>query len=170
MATLKVGGDIDAVCNKCKMTLGHTILAMVGTKVARVRCNTCGGDHAFRSVSLSDTKKPRATPAPRPTRTVVTFDELVAGKDPASARGYSPKETFAVGELVSHPTFGLGLVAAVRGEKVDITFRSEQRTLVHGRGEAGGAARPAFQGPAVPSTSPADKQPKDDVGSAEPVA
>ena len=31
MATaLKVGGDVDAWCTRCKMNLGHTVLAMVG--------------------------------------------------------------------------------------------------------------------------------------------
>ncbi|MFY0576846.1 hypothetical protein ACN28S_23190 [Cystobacter fuscus] len=50
MATqLKVGGEVDAFCTRCRLTLAHTILAMVGTKIARVRCNTCNGDHAFRS-------------------------------------------------------------------------------------------------------------------------
>ena len=33
----RVGGDIDASCTRCKMILGHTILAMVGSKPARVR-------------------------------------------------------------------------------------------------------------------------------------
>src|SRR2546422_898504 len=49
MATaLRVGGDIDAWCTRCKMNLGHTILALVGTRPARVRCNTCHGEHNYR--------------------------------------------------------------------------------------------------------------------------
>ena len=47
--THKVGGEVDAFCTRCRLTLAHTILAMVGTKLARVRCNTCNGDHAYRS-------------------------------------------------------------------------------------------------------------------------
>ena len=51
--SLKVGGDIDAWCTRCKMDLGHTILAMVGTKAARVRCNTCQGEHNYKATSGS---------------------------------------------------------------------------------------------------------------------
>lgn len=45
----RVGGEVDAACTKCKMLLGHTILAMVGSRIARVRCNTCQGEHNFRT-------------------------------------------------------------------------------------------------------------------------
>ena len=39
MATHRVGGEVDATCTRCKMELAHTILAMVGPKIIRVRCN-----------------------------------------------------------------------------------------------------------------------------------
>ena len=48
MATYRVGGEVDATCTRCRMELAHTILAMVGQKIARVRCNTCGSDHVYR--------------------------------------------------------------------------------------------------------------------------
>ena len=38
------------------MTLAHTILAMVGTKIARVKCNTCGGDHVYRGTNTGDAR------------------------------------------------------------------------------------------------------------------
>ena len=59
MTNSKVGGEVDAFCTRCKMTLGHTILAMVGTRIARVRCNTCNGDHVFRKESSSSAKEPK---------------------------------------------------------------------------------------------------------------
>jgi hypothetical protein len=39
----RVGGEVDAFCSSCKLVLGHTILAMVGERIAKVRCNTCAG-------------------------------------------------------------------------------------------------------------------------------
>jgi hypothetical protein len=45
--------------------------------------------------------------------------------------------TFQVDELITHPTFGLGIVRAVRQDKVDVTFKASERTLVHGRQAAG---------------------------------
>ncbi len=168
MATHKVGGEVDAFCTRCKLTLAHTILAMVGTKIARVRCNTCGGDHVYRSApgttdrpssSASRGGTSRAASSPRaekPEKVVISFEEQLAGKDIANAPRYSPKDTYRVDQVIQHPTFGLGLVTAVRGDKVDITFKSETKTLVHGRG-GGLNERPAFQPPSVKATGPADK-------------
>jgi hypothetical protein len=166
MATHKVGGEVDAFCTRCKLTLAHTILAMVGTKIARVRCNTCGGDHAYRSApgttdrpsssSSSRSSTARAPRAEKPEKVVISFEEQLAGKDIANAPKYSPKDTYQLDHVIQHPTFGLGLVTAVRGDKVDIAFKSETKTLVHGRGGAP-AEKPAFSPPAARLAGPADK-------------
>lgn len=169
MATYKVGGEVDAFCTRCKLTLAHTILAMVGTKIARVRCNTCGGDHVYRSApgatdrpaassSSHGTSSSRAS-APRadkPEKVVISFEEQLAGKDIANAPKYSPKDTYKVDQVIQHPTFGLGLVTAVRGDKVDIAFKSESKTLVHARGGAP-SEKPTFSPPAARPSGPADK-------------
>jgi hypothetical protein len=170
MAAHKVGGEVDAFCTRCKMTLAHTILAMVGTKVARVRCNTCNSDHSFRGApGSSPTKAPsraRSSAASKEKKVVISFAERLAGKDASSARKYSAKETFAVDDLVDHPTFGLGFVVAVRQDKVDIAFKADQKTLVHGRGGGPVAERPSFHPPSAPVQAPADKPSPDDGGAA----
>ncbi len=156
MATNKSGGEIDAFCTKCRMTLAHTILAMVGTKVARVRCNTCMGDHAYRTETASNGGRVAAAPrAPKAEKIVITFEQQLAGKDVKSAPKYSPKDSYAVDQLLNHPTFGIGIVTAVREDKIEVAFKADSKTLVHGRG--GGGARPAFVPPAARSSSPADK-------------
>jgi hypothetical protein len=169
MATHKVGGEVDAFCTRCKLTLAHTILAMVGTKIVRVRCNTCGGDHVYRSAP-GTTDRPSASSSSRsttsraasssradkPEKIVISFEEQLAGKDIANAPKYSPKDTYKVDQVIQHPTFGLGLVTAVRGDKADIAFKSETKTLVHGRGGALNE-RPTFQQPSAKATGPADK-------------
>ncbi|WNG37039.1 hypothetical protein F0U60_27475 [Archangium minus] len=168
----KVGGEVDAFCTRCRLTLAHTILAMVGTKIARVRCNTCGGDHAFRSApgttdkpspssrastggGSSGTRAPRASKSSED-KVVISFEEQLAGKDIANAPRYSPKDSYKVDQVIHHPTFGLGLVTAVRGNKVDITFKSETKTLVHAAGAAP-AEKPSFNPPSAKATGPADK-------------
>jgi hypothetical protein len=166
MATHKVGGEVDAPCTRCKLTLAHTILAMVGTKIARVRCNTCMGEHAYRSApgstdrpSSRSSSSSRAASAPRaekPEKVVISFEQQLAGKDIANAPKYSPKDAYQVDQVIQHPTFGLGLVTAVRGDKVDIAFKSETKTLVHARSSAP-SERPAFQPPNARATGPADK-------------
>ncbi|WP_426752152.1 hypothetical protein [Myxococcus sp. Y35] len=168
MATHKVGGEVDALCTRCKLTLAHTILAMVGTKIVRVRCNTCGGDHAYRGApgvtdrpSSSTTRTARTSSsstssAAKAEKIIISFDEQLAGKDVANAPRYSPKDTYRVDQVIQHPTFGTGFVTAVRGDKVDITFRTDTKTLVHGRGGAP-AERPVFNPPSRQTTGPADK-------------
>ncbi|MBZ4329585.1 MULTISPECIES: hypothetical protein [unclassified Corallococcus] len=168
MATQKVGGEVDAQCTRCKMNLAHTILAMVGPKIVRVRCNTCGGDHAFRGAAgvtdrptkASTTRAPRAASSSggstRAEKVVISFDEQLAGKDIASAPKYSPKDTYKVDQVLHHPTFGVGLVTAVRGDKVDLTFRTDTKTLVHGRGGPP-TDKPVFSPPTNKHTGPADK-------------
>ncbi|MCU0672152.1 MAG: hypothetical protein MUE69_05095 [Myxococcota bacterium] len=52
----------------------------------------------------------------------------------ASARTYSPRERFGKDDLVAHPKFGVGRVIEAGPDRVEIEFRGERRTLVHGRG------------------------------------
>jgi len=127
---------VDALCTRCKMNLAHTILAMVGTKIARVRCNTCGGDHVYRTEAGTSSSSSRAA-NPRVSRAekvVISFQERLAGQDLAAAPAYSPRETYAVDQVLRHPTFGVGIVSAVRQDKIDVAFKADQKTLVHGRG------------------------------------
>lgn len=140
--TIRVGGEIDAACGKCEMNLAHTILAMVGPKVIKVKCNTCGNDHNYRGVQplvkLQSFAAPRRAiagkdPKPRAAVVVVSWDEQFKGKDLTKAKKYSPRETFAVDDVVDHPTFGLGLVRSVRDGKVEVAFKQEEKILVHGK-------------------------------------
>ncbi|MBI3182914.1 MAG: hypothetical protein HYZ28_12325 [Myxococcales bacterium] len=174
MATHRVGGEVDAFCTRCRLTLAHTILAMVGTKIARVRCNTCGGDHAFRAEPGSRARS-SAPREPRAQKVIVPFDQRLAAKDLSKARRYSAKDTYSVEEVVNHPNFGLGIVSAVRGDKVDVAFKAFEKTLVHGRGEGGPARasfnppRPGASGPAdKPAEAPADSPPPAEPGEAPP--
>ncbi|MER2565820.1 MAG: hypothetical protein ABTQ32_34165 [Myxococcaceae bacterium] len=138
------------------MNLAHTILAMVGTAIKRVQCNTCHSQHMFRgaqplqkatslaaprksSTSSSGPARPRT---PKAEVVVIGFDELLRGKDLTKAKKYSIRETYKVDEVVDHPTFGFGIVSAVRVDKVDITFKADVKTLVHGKGEGG--QKPSF--------------------------
>lgn len=147
---IRVGGEVDAHCNKCELNLAHTILAMVGTSIKRVQCNTCGSQHMFRgqqplqkAASFAAPRKPSAPRTPRSEVVTIGFDELLKGKDLTKAKKYSIRETFKVDDVVDHPTFGFGIVSAVRTDKVDITFKAEVKTLAHGK--TGTEQKPTFQ-------------------------
>jgi hypothetical protein len=134
---LRVGGDIDAMCTKCKMLLGHTILAMVGSAPKRVRCNTCQGEHNYRAAEGSAPRKrwePSSERAARERKpTVTSWEALLQSKDISRARRYTAKERFAADDVVDHPTFGIGLVQEVRGDKIQVAFKADVKTLVHGK-------------------------------------
>lgn len=145
LKSIRVGGEIDAFCTKCDLNLAHTIIAMVGEKVVKVKCNTCDGEHQYRGVqplvkvqSFAAPRRasPGAAPRPRAAATVTSWEDRFAGKDLSRAKKYSPRETFAVDDVVDHPTFGLGLVTAVRGDKVEVAFKQQDKTLVHGKAPA----------------------------------
>jgi hypothetical protein len=127
----RVGGDVDAFCTRCGLDLAHTVIAMVGARPVKVACNTCHAVHAFRgggagSPARSARERPRAA----------GFEELLAARDVAAARRYSPADTFREGQVLDHPQFGRGFVSSLRdGGKLEVTFRSGVKTLVHGRRE-----------------------------------
>jgi hypothetical protein len=135
---VKVGGEVDAFCTKCQLTLAHTVHAVMAGRPVKVECNTCHGVHRYRGAAGA--APPRASSArkeARPAReraAVVGFDELLAARK-GEAQPYSAKRSYAVDDVVDHPTFGRGFVSAVRdGGKIEVTFRSEVKLLVHGRG------------------------------------
>jgi hypothetical protein len=130
---IRVGGEIDAFCSRCELVLAHTVHAVVAGRPVRVECNTCHAVHAVREAA-------RAAPRPRPTgerrkaaATTVGLDALLAAR-PGPALPYSPRQAYAAGDVLDHPIFGRGLVSALReGGKMEVTFRSAVRILVHGR-------------------------------------
>jgi hypothetical protein len=134
---IKVGGEVDAFCGKCELTLAHTVHAMQGSAPVKVECNTCHAVHRYRAphgagANAGSVVQRKAARAPREKKVEITFDELLAERKKAPVP-YAVKRLFAVDEVVDHPTFGRGFVTAVRGDKVEITFRSDVKTLVHGR-------------------------------------
>jgi hypothetical protein len=135
---VKVGGEVDAFCTKCQLTLAHTVHAVMAGRPVKVECNTCHGVHRYRgAIGAAAPRANAARKEARPAReraAVVPFDELLAARK-GEAQPYSAKRTYAVDDVVDHPTFGRGFVSAVRDAgKIEVTFRSEVKVLVHGRG------------------------------------
>jgi hypothetical protein len=139
---LKVGGEVDGFCTRCEMTLAHTIIAMVDGRPVKVECNTCHGVHRFRG------DLPRSASARSPTQagtaaakrvrerpSTLSFDEALRGRNLAMAQRYSPRATYQLDQVIEHPTFGLGWVSAIRdATKVEVTFRTDVKVLVQGKG------------------------------------
>lgn len=133
---VKVGGEVDALCTRCELTLAHTVHAVVDGRPVKVECNTCHTVHRYRG-SIGAAPKSRAggaSPRAREKPAVTSFEDLIASKTGTPTR-YSPKATYAMDDVVDHPTFGRGFVSAIRdGGKIEVTFRTDVKLLVHARG------------------------------------
>ncbi|MFZ5894135.1 MAG: hypothetical protein ACOY0T_23950 [Myxococcota bacterium] len=154
MKPLTAGSEIDAWCTKCRMDLGHRVVAMVAGAPKRVVCLTCGAEHNYRaprnekqsgsSVHVRSNKSESARPsgqslgarAAAKAKTESQRYEGWASKTLGQAvdafTRYSMERTFKVGELVIHPKFGEGYVDQVlEGGKVNVMFREGPKVLAH---------------------------------------
>lgn len=135
MTQLTIGKNIDSWCGKCKLMLAHTIETILDGKVKRVHCNTCGAQHAYKANAPGE--GPRRTATKRSgsaaeAATVADYDTMLKRYDTNKARPYGTTTAFGTGQLVNHTQFGLGIVTARRGNKIDVLFPDKARTLVHG--------------------------------------
>src|SRR5262249_18214612 len=122
-----------------KLVLAHTIEVVTDGKIARVHCNTCGGRHAHRpqapaTKSAARGSRVRERPNVVPDKRINEYQALLRGRTEAASRPYSTSVRVAVGQLVSHPAFGVGVVTAEReSTKIDVVFADGPRVLLHGR-------------------------------------
>ena len=126
----KVGGEVDAFCTRCQLLLAHTVIAMVGTVPVKVECNTCRNVHRFREASTTVRR-----PTGKATRGGLTlsFDQMLATHTTAPKR-YASTGLFATGDVIDHSSFGRGFVSGLKDPgKVEVTFRTGVKTLVHGK-------------------------------------
>ena len=151
---LKAGGEVDSWCTKCKLFLNHRIIAMLGTKPARVECSTCNSHHNYRGAApgekpetsaASNAKRVGVSPGnPRPKRGPTkaeqerlsrehSWEKAIAGKGMAEFKSYAVSLLLEEGDLVRHKKFGDGIVTRViDANKVEILFKDEPRTLAQG--------------------------------------
>ncbi|HEX9776710.1 MAG TPA: hypothetical protein VGA63_01075 [Geopsychrobacteraceae bacterium] len=127
--TLSAGDQIEARCTKCRKNTGHIIVAMTAEGPAKVQCNTCSGQHKYRSPTAPKKPAVRRTADPKAVEKK-EWEELRSGMNSAKAADYSMTGTFKVKSLINHPVFGLGLVQRVAGsQKVEVLFEDGKKTL-----------------------------------------
>jgi hypothetical protein len=142
------GDEVDAKCSKCKIegvgdVVAHTVIAMKGAKIARVKCNSCTAEHAYRApptASEATAAKRRAerkttkTAPITPKTTATEFEVIAADKDLTVAEKYSIKMELNLNDIVDHPKFGIGVVTEIREhQKAHVAFPDGGRVLVYAR-------------------------------------
>ena len=48
MDTVRLGDVIDDFCARCRLLTNHSVVAIVGEEVKKVRCRTCNHEHDYR--------------------------------------------------------------------------------------------------------------------------
>ena len=57
MDELRLGDVIDDHCIKCRRLTNHSIVSMLGTEVAKVRCRSCYHEHTYLHEQAPPSKK-----------------------------------------------------------------------------------------------------------------
>lgn len=136
MTKLSVGKDVDSYCTKCRLELGHLIVAMVGDKIAKVKCNTCGGTHNYREMKkkLKSGETPKKTATPKIQKDAGKTPELLWEASISKTRGaevpYEMGRAFKVGDVIAHELFGKGVVKQISPRKCTALFKDKERMLV----------------------------------------
>lgn len=131
---LRVGGNVDGWCTRCKLILAHTIEVLVGSDIKRVCCNTCKGKHQHKAhepgtkVATSKTPRTSAAKAVKPNH----YAALLESSHSTEAIPYSTQGHFALGNVLNHSMFGVGIVSADKGgNKIEVIFPTGSKTLIH---------------------------------------
>jgi hypothetical protein len=139
--TLKVGGETEAFCTSCKDMHEHIIVAMMGSRPAKVECGHCHKQHVYRAGPPGASKATKTSRAPAararrdkpepPPPPAIDLAARIAGREPVP---YDPKARFSVGDVIRHPSFGVGVVVTMSGaQKMEAAFPSGSKLLSHDR-------------------------------------
>lgn len=155
---LTVGGECVAFCTKCRLDLGHRIIAMVGGVPVKVECRTCGSHHKYRRPAeeraaqtrtrSSTASSTRSTPGGGASRSVSVraateaaaevarereWQARIAGQGVQAFANYSPARTFEADALVRHSRFGDGyVIRIIDSHKIEVMFKDGPRVLAQG--------------------------------------
>lgn len=137
MSQLTVGKDVLSYCTKCKLNLGHTIVAMKDSKhIAKVKCNTCGALQAYKDPTQSKSNKTRTRKTSATPSKVISVSDLWMEKmsnTKKKSTPYAMDGKFHEGDVIDHSKFGPGIVEKVVDDKIEVIFRHEIKTLVHNK-------------------------------------
>ena len=145
---IRVGGEIDAKCTRCRRLTNHRIVAMVDGLVKRVICLTCHSQHNYhqppgekgptaaqvRRVS----KELKKTSAPQGGARV--FAQWMKNREELASAGgqarvYRLQEGYQAGEAIDHPKFGLGFIQKIIPPgKMEVMFENDIKILAMNAG------------------------------------
>jgi hypothetical protein len=147
MARASVANETLAYCTSCKMDLNHVIVALKGDRIAKVQCLTCKKEHVYRApkgATEPDTSKPAQTRASKKSddddhshSIEIEWEKLMSAHKDIPVKPYTVKGIFGLGDKLSHPTFGDGIVGKlIYPNKLEVIFRNDVKVLIYGGQQA----------------------------------
>lgn len=129
---ISTGDDIDSYCTKCRLTLEHIVVAMVGGSVVKVKCKTCGGTHRLKGAPNTTPKSPKKEGGPvyRSSVTVHALWQAAVNAANGTELEYEMSGSYRPGDLIVHSVFGKGVVQKDFYKKCSVLFSDKERTLV----------------------------------------
>ncbi len=82
MPEYRLGDDIDDYCVRCKRIMNHSLVSVVNSEPAKVRCRTCHTDHDYRHE--------QAPPPKVDLRKAALFNEVLKKVNPDDAADTHP--------------------------------------------------------------------------------
>jgi len=131
-SSLGAGKEISSYCGKCQLKLAHIIMSMHDSKTPhKVQCKTCNSTHLFKSSAPRAAATKKAAPS-RSANELWGNAMKIAGAKPK--KEYTLRGKFTVGDVIQHPTFGVGFVQSnLSNEKIEVLFQDDFKNLVHGK-------------------------------------
>ena len=144
---LRVAGEVDSWCTKCRLSLNHRIVSMKNGKAYQVECLTCRSTHLWRpnapgekaAPAAGGTRSARPSAAPKSSRVTAAmrqeqaWEQAIAGRGMRDFKPYAVTGSFREGDFLRHKKFGDGVVVRViEMHKIEVLFKDEPRTLAQG--------------------------------------
>jgi hypothetical protein len=124
------------------MDLNHRIVAMKGDKIAKVECLTCKKEHAYKAAKgvtepgtakVSKRKKKSDDDTPKANPIELEWEKLMSDHKEAPFKTYNTKGHFGLGDKLTHPTFGEGIIGKlIYPNKIEVIFRHDLKVLIYG--------------------------------------
>lgn len=139
MARTSVANEALAYCTSCKMDLNHIIVAMKGERIAKVQCLTCKKEHLYRAPKGATEPQPKASKTKKSEgeeahhSIEMEWEKLMSSHRDIPIKPYSTRGQFNLGDKLSHPVFGDGIVGKlIYPNKLEVIFRTDVKVLIHG--------------------------------------
>lgn len=83
METIRLGDVIDDYCTRCRLLTNHSVVAIVGEEVKKVRCRTCNHEHDYRQGKVGQKKTKKLSAYEQVLASVLSGKEKETSAQPA---------------------------------------------------------------------------------------